>query len=61
MPEDADTPRIAVYSIARDEAKHAERWAKSAAAADYRLVVVDADTTDDTSKILRAKDRKSVV
>lgn len=46
--------KIAVYSIALNEAKFAERWADSAIAADYRLVA-DTGSTDDTIKLLRAK------
>src|SRR4030095_6726541 len=46
--------KIAVYSIALNEAKFAERWADSAAEADYR-VVADTGSTDDTAALLRGK------
>src|SRR5579871_1999252 len=39
--------KIAVYTIALNEASNAERWANSAADADYR-VVADTGSTDDT-------------
>jgi hypothetical protein len=39
--------KVAVYTIALNEAKHAERWARSAEDADYR-VVADTGSTDDT-------------
>jgi glycosyltransferase involved in cell wall biosynthesis len=39
--------KIAVYTIALNEAAHAERWANSAADADYRIVA-DTGSTDDT-------------
>ncbi|UCI19168.1 glycosyltransferase [Mesorhizobium sp. B2-1-8] len=39
--------KIAVYTIALNEAAHVERWAASAEDADYR-VVVDTGSTDDT-------------
>jgi glycosyltransferase involved in cell wall biosynthesis len=39
--------KIAVYTIALSEAAHAERWAVSAADADYRIVA-DTGSTDDT-------------
>ena len=45
--------KIAVYSIALNEAKHVERWAGSAAAAEYRLVG-DTGSTDGTPEMLRA-------
>ena len=46
--------KIAVYSIALNEAKFAERWAESAAEADY-CVVADTGSTDDTVALLRCK------
>ena len=46
--------KIAVYSIALNEAKFAERWADCAAEADYR-VVADTGSTDDTVALLRGK------
>ena len=39
--------KVAVYTIALNEAAHAERWAESAADADYRIVA-DTGSTDDT-------------
>jgi hypothetical protein len=39
--------KIAVYTIALNEAAHAERWAESALDADYRIVA-DTGSTDDT-------------
>lgn len=39
--------KIAVYTIALNEAAHVERWAASAVDADYRIVV-DTGSTDDT-------------
>lgn len=39
--------KIAVYTIALNESAHAERWAKSAVDADYRIVA-DTGSTDDT-------------
>jgi len=39
--------KIAVYTIALNEAAHAERWANSATDADYRIVA-DTGSTDDT-------------
>jgi hypothetical protein len=45
--------RIAVYAIALDEAKHAERWAASTVDADYRLVA-DTGSTDATAELLEA-------
>jgi len=46
--------KVAVYSIALNEAKFAERWADGAAEADYR-VVADTGSTDDTVALLRGK------
>jgi len=43
--------KVAVYTIALNEAAHAERWAGSAADADYR-VVADTGSTDDTVRRL---------
>lgn len=43
--------KVAVYTIALNEAAHAERWANSAADADYR-VVADTGSTDDTVELL---------
>ncbi|RAZ89359.1 glycosyl transferase family 2 [Mesorhizobium hawassense] len=39
--------KVAVYTIALNEAVHVERWAESAAEADYRIVA-DTGSTDDT-------------
>lgn len=39
--------KIAVYTIAKNEAQFVERWAESAADADYRLIL-DTGSTDDT-------------
>jgi glycosyltransferase involved in cell wall biosynthesis len=43
--------KIAVYTIALNEAAHAERWANSAVDADYRIVA-DTGSTDDTIECL---------
>jgi glycosyltransferase involved in cell wall biosynthesis len=43
--------KIAVYTVALNEAANAERWAESAADADYR-VVADTGSTDDTVDLL---------
>jgi glycosyltransferase involved in cell wall biosynthesis len=43
--------KVAAYTIALNEAAHAERWAKSAADADYR-VVADTGSTDSTVELL---------
>jgi tetratricopeptide (TPR) repeat protein len=46
--------KVAVYTIALNEAAHAERWANSAADADYR-VVADTGSSDDTvERLIRA-------
>ena len=45
-------PKIGVYTIALNEAKHCERWALSVADADYR-VVLDTGSTDGTVEKLR--------
>jgi len=42
--------RIAVHSIAKDEAAHLERWAKSAADADL-LAIADTGSSDGTAEI----------
>lgn len=39
--------KIAVYTCAKNESKHAERWAGAASDADYR-VILDTGSTDDT-------------
>lgn len=43
---------VAVYAIAKGEEKHAQRWAAVTAEADYRLVVVDHASHDNTAGIL---------
>ena len=43
--------KVAVYTIALNEAAHAERWAQSAVDADYRIVA-DTGSTDDTVELL---------
>jgi glycosyltransferase involved in cell wall biosynthesis len=43
--------KVAVYTIALNEAAHAERWANSCADADYRIVA-DTGSTDDTAERL---------
>jgi len=45
--------KVAVYTIALNEAANAERWAQSAADADYRIVA-DTGSTDDTVERLTA-------
>ncbi|UCI09542.1 hypothetical protein [Mesorhizobium sp. B1-1-8] len=45
--------KVAVYTIALNEAANAERWASSAADADYRIVA-DTGSTDDTVERLIA-------
>ncbi|MBI2255356.1 MAG: glycosyl transferase family 2 [Proteobacteria bacterium] len=45
--------KIAVYTIALNEAQFVERWAEAAAPADYRLVA-DTGSTDDTVERLRS-------
>src|SRR4029078_7297334 len=47
--------KVAVYTIALNEAAHAERWANSAVDADYRIVA-DTGSTDDTVERLRRAD-----
>ena len=42
---------VAVYTIALNEAAHAERWANSAVGADYRIVA-DTGSTDNTVELL---------
>ena len=46
-------PKIAVYSIAKNEAKHVARWAESAKDADV-LLVLDTGSTDDTVEIAKS-------
>lgn len=44
--------RIAVYTIAKDEAQYVSRWAENTRLADYRLVA-DTGSTDETVRLLR--------
>ena len=46
--------RIAIYSPALNEEKHAQAWAESCADADYRIVA-DTGSTDGTKEILQAQ------
>jgi hypothetical protein len=46
--------KIAVYTIALNEAAHAERWAESAAEADYRIVADTGSTDDTVERLTRA-------
>ena len=46
--------KIAVYTIALNEAEHAERWANSAADADYRIVADTGSTDDTVERLTRA-------
>jgi glycosyltransferase involved in cell wall biosynthesis len=46
--------KIAVYTIALNEAAHAERWAASAADADYRIVADTGSTDDTVERLTRA-------
>jgi glycosyltransferase involved in cell wall biosynthesis len=46
--------KIAVYTIALNEAAHAERWAESAADADYRIVTDTGSTDDTVDRLTRA-------
>ena len=45
--------KVAVYSIAKDEAAHVERWASSAADADH-IVLLDTGSTDGTPDVAEA-------
>lgn len=47
--------RIAVYAIAKDEAKHVDRWYESVKYADG-VFVLDTGSTDDTNALLRERD-----
>ena len=51
---DAKPLKIAIYTIALDEAKHVDRWYQSTADADYR-VVADTGSTDQTVELLRQR------
>jgi len=44
--------KVAVYTIAKNEAKHVKRWFESAKGADYFLIC-DTGSTDDTVKIAK--------
>jgi tetratricopeptide (TPR) repeat protein len=46
--------KIAVYTIALNEAAHAERWANSAVDADYRIVADTGSTDDTVERLTRA-------
>ena len=46
--------KIAVYTIALNEAAHAERWANSAVDADYRIVADTGSTDDTVDRLVRA-------
>ena len=46
--------KIAVYTIALNEAAHAERWALSAADADHRIVADTGSTDDTVERLARA-------
>lgn len=52
--------KIAVYSIAKNEAKHVERWAQSASKADV-LVILDTGSEDETVSIARSLGITTVV
>lgn len=52
--------KIAVYTIAKNEEKFVERWAKSAEEADYRFIL-DTGSTDDTVAIATANGVKTAV
>jgi glycosyltransferase involved in cell wall biosynthesis len=47
--------KIAVYTIALNEAAHAERWAESAADADYRIVADTGSSDDTVERLTRAR------
>lgn len=49
--------KVAVYSIAKNEAQFVERWAKSAVGADF-ILLADTGSTDDT--VLEAMDQSGV-
>jgi glycosyltransferase involved in cell wall biosynthesis len=46
--------KVAVYTIALNAAAHAERWAESAAEADYRIVADTGSTDDTVERLTRA-------
>lgn len=46
--------RVAVYTIALNEASHAERWAESSKDADYRIVADTGSTDDTVERLTRA-------
>jgi glycosyltransferase involved in cell wall biosynthesis len=46
--------KVAVYTIALNEAAHVERWANSAIDADYRIVVDTGSTDDTVERLIRA-------
>src|SRR5690348_5426988 len=46
--------KVAVYTIALNEAAHAERWAASAVEADYRIVADTGSTDGTVERLTRA-------
>ena len=46
--------KVAVYTIALNEAANAERWAASAVDADYRIVADTGSTDDTVERLTRA-------
>ncbi len=46
--------KVAVYTIALNESAHVERWANSAADADYRIVADTGSTDDTVERLTRA-------
>lgn len=50
--------KVAVYTIAKDEASHVERWAMSAVDADYRIIL---DTGSDDATVTMARDLGVIV
>ena len=46
--------KVAVYTIALNEAAHAERWANSAVDANYRIVADTGSTDDTVERLTRA-------
>jgi hypothetical protein len=46
--------KVAVYTIALNEAAHAERWAQSSKDADYRIVADTGSTDDTVERLTRA-------
>src|SRR4029078_3368012 len=46
--------KVAVYTIALNEAAHVERWANSAVDADYRIVADTGSTDDTVERLMRS-------